>query len=192
MSAERKPEIYFTQREYFELERDSPIKHEYHRGQLYAMAGASPRHNDIAASALSSLVVQLRGRPCRPRSTDQRLRIETEDLNTYPDVVVACPPFDYSTEDSYTLIDATVIIEVLSPSTAKYDKGIKFDFYCQLPSLRHYVLIEQERMEVEHRWLDAQSGAWQRETLTNPQDAVNLVTIGCSLPVAELYESVEF
>ncbi len=192
MSAERRPDIYFTEREYFDFEKDSPIKHEYYQGQLYAMAGATVPHNRITGNTFASLHRQLRGRTCEPFSSDQRIKVEANGLIAYPDVLVACSPLQTDLSDASTLIDATVIIEVLSRSTARYDREGKFDFYRELPSLRHYVLIAQSEIEVEHRWLDAEIGEWHSETFTSPEDVLRLNTIECSLSVAELYERVEF
>jgi Uma2 family endonuclease len=192
MSAERRPQIVFTEREYFEFENDSSVKHEYFQGQLYAMAGATVPHNRITGNTFASLHSQLRGRPCEPFTSDQRLKVEANGLIAYPDVLVACEPLLYGQNDRHTLINATVIIEVLSPSTAHYDREGKFDFYRELPSLRHYVLIAQSQMEVDHRWFNSQTGAWQSETFTLPENRVHLAAIDCVLSVAELYERIEF
>lgn len=129
MSAERRPQIIVTEKEYFAFENDSLTKHEYYWGQIYAMAGASIPHNRIAGSAFAALYSQLRGRPCEPFSSDQRLKTGEDGLITYPDVMVVCPPFRQDETAPNTLLDATVIIEVLSPSTENYDRTAKFDFY---------------------------------------------------------------
>ena len=145
--------FFISEDEYLRREEASLTKHEYVNGAIYAMAGASPSHNDLAAAALSALIVQLRGNPCIPRGSDQRVKVEATGINTYPDVVIACPPLCYDSKN-ITLLDATVIIEVLSPSTAEYDRTGKFLHLAQLPSLRHYVLISQDQVWVEHRRRD--------------------------------------
>jgi len=190
MSAQLKIETYITYEEYVIIENASPIKHEYFQGQLYAMAGASQKHNDLCMSVGSSLKTQLRGKSCKPRQSDQRVRVEKSDLSTYPDVVVICPPEKYSDKDGIAATDATVIVEVLSKSTAKYDRGSKFEFYKQLESFRHYVLVAQEEINVEHRFLNAQ-GEWETEVFTSLDDSFRLETINCALNVGEIYEDIE-
>ena len=188
MSALRKHH-FFSEAEYWEYEEVSPLKHEYFRGELFAMAGASGKHNDIVDNAHASLHRQLRGKPCRPRVADQRIKVERNSLQTYPDVVVVCPPFVRDPNNTITLLDATVIIEVLSPSTAQYDKTTKFDLLRELPSLRHYLTVEQDKIEVVHRFWSESS--WQEATHTAPDDVVFLRAIECELRVGDLYEDVE-
>jgi Uma2 family endonuclease len=191
MSALRQRGISYTLEEYLAFENFAEAKHEFANGDIYAMAGATPRHNDIAGNAFTSLKTQLRGRPCVARISDQRLFVEAADLITYPDVVVSYAPGLYSDKDSIALIDATVIIEVLSPSTARYDKGSKFDSYKLLPSLRHYLLIEQNRVEVEHCFL-GEEGEWMTQIFRNLDDEIEVAAIGCHLRVSEIYEDIEF
>ena len=190
MSALRKSEISYSIEEYLSVENAANTRHEYFQGQIYAMAGTTSRHNDIAVNILASLHNQLRGRGCVPRGMDQRVYIAEADLLTYPDVLVVCPPQRYSEQDRLALVDATVIIEILSPSTARYDRGGKFEAYKFLPSLRHYVLIETERAEITHWRLENEQ--WQSETLTDLGDSMSLSAIDCVLNVGEIYERIEF
>ena len=188
MSAQRQPQYDYTERQYWQVEEDSVIKHEFWDGQIYAMAGASPGHNDIAVNVVTSLRVQLRGTSCVPRTSDQRVKAGT--LQTYPDVVVACRPLQYDSNDANTLIDATVIVEVLSRSTQHKDRNLKFDRYKQLPSLRHYLLVAQTPFDVVHHFKD-DNGVWQSETLDVAADIVRLTAIDCQLSLSEIYEDVE-
>ena len=190
MSAQRQQEVFFTYREYLSIENESNRRHEYYQGQIYAMAGTTSRHNSIAMSIARHLGNQLVGRPCQPHGMDQRLYIAEVDLSTYPDIMVACPPHRYSEEDSIALIDATVIVEILSPSTARYDRGTKFQAYQFLPSLRHYVLIETERTEVTHWRLENEN--WRDETFTDLGEMVNLSAVDCNLNLGDIYERIEF
>ena len=187
MSAQRQPAYEFTENEYWQRAEDSGIKLEFWDGQIYAMAGATPDHNDITVNVASSLHTQLRGKPCVPRTSDQRVKAGT--LQTYPDVVVACRPLQYDPGDSNTLIDAMVIIEVLSRSTQSKDRNLKFDRYKELPSLRHYLLISQTPFDVVHHFLDGKT--WRSETLTDAADIVRLTGIDCQLSLSEIYEDVE-
>jgi Uma2 family endonuclease len=129
--------------EYLALERAAEHRHEYVSGRVYAMTGASREHNVIATNTSRALGNQLSGRPCETYQSDMRVKVSETGMYTYPDVVVACgtPAF----EDAYvdTLLNPTVIIEVLSPSTEAYDRGEKFAHYRRLPSLREYLLIAQ-------------------------------------------------
>ena len=188
MSAQRQPEYDYTEAEYWQLAEDSVIKLEFWDGQIYAMAGAKPAHNDIAVNVVTSLKTQLRGKPCVPRTSDQRVKAGT--LQTYPDVVVACRPLQYDPNDASTLVDAAVIVEVLSRSTQNTDRNAKFDAYKQLPSLRHYLLIAQTPCDVVHHFKD-ESSTWQSETFAAPGDIVRLTAIDCELPVGEVYEDIE-
>ncbi len=191
MSAQRKHQTSYTLEEYLEFENYANSRHEFFRGEIYAMAGTTPRHNIICLNVAASLRGQLRGRPCSAQAMDQRLRVDAADLTTYPDILVVCPPERLSPTDRIALLDATVIIEVLSPSTARYDQTAKFDFYCYLDSLRHYVLVEQNSVEVEHRF-KTENGEWITETFTAWEDEIELSAIDCRLRVSEVYEEIEF
>jgi len=190
MSAQRQQHAIFTEAEFYYMEDHSVERHEFFRGEIFSMAGTAPRHNDIAGSIYTSLRRQLRGKPCRARISDQRIRVEANSLITYPDVAVVCPPFRFDPNNKITLLDATVIIEVLSDSTRKYDQGEKFDLMCELPSLRHYLLVEPDEIRVEHRFL-ANDNNWQTEVFTSLDDIVNLAAISCTLDVRAIYDEIE-
>ena len=191
MSAQRKPEILLTEEEYWYGEENSPIRHEFFEGQIYAMAGAGANHTDISSNLITSLTTQLRGHSCRARASDQRIKVESTTLQTYPDVVVVCPPFRFDPRNRITLLDATVIIEILSPSTRGYDHQAKFENYRELPALRHYLLIEADQIGVEHRFkLD--DGEWETEQFVALNDEIALQTVGCRLTLGEIYEEIEF
>ncbi len=142
------------------------------------MAGATERHNDVAGNIYISLKTQLRGNPCRTRISDQRIKVESTSLQTYPDVLVTCPPFRRDLRDAITLLDATVIVEVLSPSTRRYDRLAKFNNYIELPSLRHYLLVEPDQIGVEHRF-KLEDGNWEIEQFTALEDEIELRAIAC-------------
>lgn len=189
MNALQKQE-HFTLEEYRELERGSEIRHEYVNGHIYAMAGASPRHNDLTGNIFASLHTQLSDAQCRVRMSDQRLKVEATNMESYPDVLVACPPLRYDPSDGYVLLDATVIVEVLSPSTARYDRSGKYLHFQHLPSLRHYLLVEQDFVGVEHRWR-GQDGEWKIEVCAALTDTVTLDAIGCALALQDIYRRLD-
>ena len=191
MSANLQRHHEFTEAEYWQHEKSSFTKNEFQWGQIYAMAGTSTDHNRIALDVAILLSSQLNGKPCEPFIGDQRIKVEATTLQTYPDVFVACPPFSYDPNDKHTMIDAVIIIEVLSPSTANYDRKEKFDNYKKLKSLRHCVLIEQKQMKVTHHFKDAADN-WQSETFEAPEDTVELRAIECQLVLRQIYKRVHF
>jgi len=181
---------YITEDEYWEHEERSDIKHEYFNGEIFAMAGASTPHNVLSFNAGSILGNQLRGTSCRPFGSDQRLKIEATGLQVYPDIAVYCRPWRADPKHKDTLLNPTVLLEVLSPSTAAYDQGEKFDHYKQLPSLCDYLLVWQDRVRVDcYRRLE--NGDWLLHTASTPEESIALESINCALPLSELYEDVE-
>jgi len=189
MSAQREQHALFTEAEYYYYEDDSVERHEFFGGEIFRMAGTTPKHNDIAGNIYVSLRAQLRGNSCRAQISDQRLHVEAKGLITYPDVTVVCPPFRFDPDNKITLLDATVIVEVLSDSTRKYDQGKKFDLLRELPSLCHYLLIEPDETRVEHRF-QTESGDWQTEVLSSLDDVANLSAIACTLKVRDVYDEI--
>jgi Uma2 family endonuclease len=135
MTAQPKP--YMTEAEYLDLERVSLSKHEYFAGNVFAMTGASEQHNLIASNVTAALHHQLRGRSCRIYPSDMRIKVVQTGLNTYPDLTIICGPPQFTDPIKRdTLINPTVIIEILSPSTERYDRGLKFQNYRTIASLQ--------------------------------------------------------
>ncbi len=185
---EASPATKMTPQEYLSWEESQPVRHEYLDGQVFAMAGASPEHNDIVANALGALRDALRHKPCRVRGTDQRVKIPRTGLYTYPDVLVVCGEAEYEDEKRTTLQNPTVIVEVLSESTESYDRGKKFQHYRSIPSLRDYLLVAQDTVWVEH-YVRGGDGTWiLHDTL--PGGTVRLASCGVELKVDELYLKV--
>ncbi len=189
MSAQRQHAL-FTEAEYYYEEDHFLIKREFYRGEVIAMAGTTGKHNDIAVNIVGSFSSQLRGKPCRARMSDQRIRVEANSLITYPDVAVVCPPFRFDPQNKITLLGATVIVEVLSDSTRAYDQGKKFELVRELPSLRHYLLVEPDEIHIEHRFR-AEEGDWQTEVFTSLDGVVSLGAIAAMLRVAGVYEEIK-
>lgn len=190
MSAQRQQHALVSEAEYYYVEDFSNVRHEFFRGEVFAMAGAGPKQNDIASNIHSSLHAQLKGKPCRVRASDQRLRVDANSLITYPDVTVVCPPFRFAPDNKITLLDATVIVEVLSDSTRAYDRGEKFELLRELPSLGHYLLVEPDEVRIEHRFrLD--DGDWQTEVFASLDGVVRLAAVDCTLNVRDVYDEIE-
>jgi Uma2 family endonuclease len=180
-----------TVAEYVARERDSLEKHEYYRGEVFAMAGASPRHNRIAGNTYGELHAQLKGKPCKPSNSDQRIRIEEADLSTYPDVSVICGKMEVSSADTIAATNPVVLFEVLSKSTESYDRGPNFELYQQTSTLRQYVIVEQASAKVVTYERD-DDGAWRYKLLVGMEQTLELPAIGCRLPLADVYRDVEF
>jgi Uma2 family endonuclease len=180
-----------TPEEYLAIERKAEFKSEFYRGEMFAMAGASRRHNIVAWNIAQSLGPQLRGRKCEAYLSDMRVRVTATGFYTYPDVTVGCgkPEFLDSRED--TLLNPTVLVEVLSPSTETRDRGWKLDHYWRLESLQEYVIVAQARPHVVRYTRDA-DGEWRVKMFSNLSDGVELSSIDCKLTLAETYERVEF
>ena len=181
---------YISEEEYLELEEESLEKHEYFDGEIFAMAGGTAEHNVLGANVIVSLGSQLRGKPCRVATSDQRVKVSAEGLYTYPDAVVYCPPFQFDSIKKTTLLNPVVIIEVLSASTADYDKGKKFDSYKKIESLRDYVLISQDEMRVEHFHRNERD-EWIHDAQSTASSAITLASIDCVLPLADVYDGIE-
>lgn len=185
------PSQFITPDEYLRRERVSETKHEYFQGQIYAMAGASEAHADIRSNMFVALANGLRGKPCRPCDPDVRILVERNGLYTYPDIAVVCGARQrLEGEPNITLLNPTLIIEVLSDSTESYDRGPKFTLYKGLVSLTDYVLVSQHEARVEHHHLA--EGAWTATTIEGLDQTLPLPTIDCELPLSVIYDGVSF
>lgn len=186
-----KQQFYVTPQQYLELERRAEAKSEYFNGEVYALAGASPRHTTIAANVIISLGLQFRGRPCTVHTGDLRVKVNPTGLYTYPDVVVVCgqPKFDDARKD--TLLNPTLIVEVLSESTEAYDRTRKFEHYRTLESLTDYLLISQDAAWIEHRARHA-TDRWLIGFYMGLETVVPISSLGCELPMAEVYDKIDW
>ena len=181
-------ETLLTPEEYITLERKATLKSEYISGEILAMSGASNAHNLITLDIGTELNIQLRERECFVYTNDMRVRTSPMGSYFYPDVVVVCgePRFEDNVFD--TLLNPILIIEVLSPSTEAYDKGEKFRHYQELTSLQEYILVSQDRIRVEHYRLAKTQ--WVQTELHAIEDVLSLASIGCELPLPDIYRRV--
>ena len=179
------PRRHYTYAEYLALDEASNVKLEYYAGDIFAMAGGTPEHAALSLQVGSSLNVQLEGGPCRVYGSDLRIRVLTSGLATYPDATVVCGPLERDPEGKNTVLNPTVVIEVLSASTESYDCGEKREQYQQIPSLREIVFVahDQHRIEVFRR----QADEWSRHQ-AGPGESIALESISCRLDVDALYE----
>lgn len=182
------PKQRLTIQDYLAIERNAETKSEYLDGEMFAMTGASREHNVIVTNAVAALRPQLRSRGCDLYANDMRVRTPT-DLCTYPDVVVVCGERRFDDPRRDTILNPTVLLEVLSESTRDYDRGTKFAHYRTIPSLAEVLLIEQGRPHVEHYQRQA-SDRWLLLEIEGLESILELASIGCVLSLADLYEDV--
>ena len=185
------PKLYLTPEQYLRQERKSVTKHEYYRGEIFALAGASRQHNLITTNVSSELSTQLKKRSDTVYACAMRVKIDETGLYTYPDVVVVCGKARFEDKEQDTLLNPTVVVEVLSKSTEAYDRGTKFKNYRALPSLTEYVLIAQDTYHIEH-YVRQADNQWLLSEVDDPAGIVELPTIQCSLLLSEVYDKVEF
>jgi Uma2 family endonuclease len=184
---------YYTREEYLELERMAEYKNEYVDGQIYAMPGANRKHNLITVNLASEINSQLRERPYEVYASRMRVTISSLSIYYYPDVVAVSevPLFEDMQNDS--LLNPTVIVEVLSPSTEAYDRGAKFAHYRRLTSLVEYVLVAQDRISVElYTRRGEASNEWVLREISSLDDSLRLTSIDCEIAMTEIYDKVVF
>jgi Uma2 family endonuclease len=181
---------YWTLEEYWEFLEQAPEKYEYFRGQLFLMAGGTMRHAVISSNVTRQLGNQLEGKPCRAVGGELRVRVDAADMETYPDAMVFCPPFEFYRERQDVLLNPQVIVEVLSPSTANYDRGAKFDLYKQLPSLTDFLLIWQDRVRVDH-FRRLENNEWLLRTAQDLDQVISIENVTCTLKLSDIYNSLE-
>ena len=189
MSAQ--PKHFFTPEEYLELEEKAETKSEYLSGEIFAMAGGSPAHSEIANSIGGEVRNLLRGKPCHVFNSDLRITVMPTGLKTYPDVTVVCGETHFHPLDKNSLINPTVLVEVLSPSTEAYDRGEKWAHYRRLDSLQEYVLVSQDKARVEH-YVREGDGSWKFTEVSELDGMLSLPSLNVILPLAEIYERVIF
>lgn len=177
----------FTPEEYIAQERKALYKSEYLSGQIFAMSGASRAHSLITGNIFNRLYNQLVASDCEVHSSDMRVQASPVAY-FYPDVVVACDEPRFEDDVFDTLLNPIVIIEVLSPSTAAYDRGEKFAHYRQLTSLRDYLLVSQHKFCVEHYWRQGQQS--EHTEFRSPEDVLPLISIGCEISLRDIYTRV--
>ena len=191
MSAAERIPSYVTPQDYLAHERKAQTRSEYHDGVVVAMAGASWEHNQITRNLVRHLANQMDGSSCEPVVSDMRVHIPECNRYFYPDVMLVCggPRFEDAKMDS--LLNPSLIVEVLSDSTEKADRGVKFDCYRTLESLTVYALVAQDspRVEVYTRHPD---GTWRYEVVKDLEAMLALPSIGVSMRLADVYARVEF
>jgi len=187
MSAQ--PQPYLTVEEYLAIERRAETRSEYFDGEMFAMTGASPRHVLIVSNLVGELRQQLKPRPCLVLPNDLRVHIPTTGLYTYPDIVVVCGDLQLEDEQLETLLNPTLIVEVLSPTTEAYDRGKKFEHYRTIASLAEYLLVAQDEPRIE-QYVRQPDGRWLFTAFADREGTIALPSIQCQLSLAEVYDKV--
>ena len=180
---------YLTPKEYLAFERKATTKHEYLNRQVVAMSGASFAHNFITMHTVSQLYNQLIGGECQVAASNMRVKVAQMDSYFYPDVVVVCG--EPRAEDNMldTLLNPTIIVEVLSPSTEGYDRGEKFEDYQHIASLKDYILVSQNVVHVTHAY--RQGAGWGQIELRELESVLSLPSIGCELRLQDVYRGIQ-
>ena len=176
--------------EYLEMENAATEKHEYYRGEIFAMSGAKVPHNIVAGNLFGELGLKLKGKKCRPFGSDARVHIEKNTLFTYPDISIICGEVITFNNDDYNVLNPTVIIEVLSKSTKNYDRGEKFKLYRDIETLKEYIMVDSENIHIEVFRLNA-NRHWELEEYKDLTEKLAIKAIDESILVSEIYDGVK-
>lgn len=185
----RQTKTHVTPEEYLAFERRAEYKNDYFNGEVFAMTGASREHNLIAGNIFFSLKRQLQNEPCEIYMSDMRVRVGTENLYTYPDVTVVCAEPIFEDEHVDTLLNPVLIVEVLSKSTASYDRALKFGYYRTLDSFKEYLLVSQDKFRVE-QYAKQPDGRWLLSDIISLESKVELSSVPCVLELRDIYDKL--
>lgn len=178
-----------TPEEYADWERQQPERHEYFAGELFSQAGGTRRHSLIGTNAARALGNLLKAGDCQVHGSDMRVHIEATGYQAYPDVSVVCPPLEGNSDEVIT--NPVLLVEVLSPATADFDRGTKFGHYRQIPTLKEYLVFWQDEPRVEQHSRTAE-GNWLLREYSGTDAILKLDCLGCSLPMSDVYDKVSF
>ncbi|HUZ57983.1 MAG TPA: Uma2 family endonuclease [Hanamia sp.] len=184
------PKIGISEKEYLDEERKALNKSEYYKGEIFAMAGATKVHNAIVGALLGELYGFLKGKSCNVYPGDLRVHNSENTLYTYPDVIVVCGKEEYLDDEFDTLLNPTVLIEVLSPSTENYDRGTKFKLYRSIPSLKNYVLVSSTEYAAEV-YTRIENDEWKLNTTKGKTGNIHINAIDFDLSLTDVYAQVD-
>ena len=179
---------YISQEEYLQSERQAEFKSEYFQGEVFAMSGASRNGNKLVSNFIIELGTKLKGKNCNIYPSDLRVHIPATTLYTYPDIVITCGKEDFLDDQLDTLLNPEILVEVLSPSTEDYDRGRKFGFYRQIPSLKQYVLISSDRRHIET--FIKEGDHWVLYEYIKKEGSLALPSINEKLQLVDIYSGV--
>ena len=184
------PLRHLSPAEYLAFDRQAETKHQYVAGEVFAMTGASWRHNRIVANLVAELVVQLRDGPCHVLPSDLRVAVAAEGPFFYPDVVALCAEPRFLDGERDTLLNPELVVEVLTPSTEAFDRGLKFAHYRAVPTLREVLFVAQDARRGE-QLSRRDEGHWLLTDHARPDAAIDLVSLGCRVELGRVYEKVD-
>jgi Uma2 family endonuclease len=179
-----------TPAEYLAIERTAEYKSEFYRGEMFAMAGARYEHNVVKDNLIGLYYERLKGGKCRTLSSDMKVKVSRTGLYTYPDLILVCGESEFEDENHDVLLNPQVVFEVLSDSTEKYDRGMKFLHYRRVESLREYVLVAQDQPLVE-RYVRLPDGSWELTEFSDPNGEFSLASIPVHIPLSAVYAGVD-
>ncbi|MEJ7617691.1 MAG: Uma2 family endonuclease [Pyrinomonadaceae bacterium] len=177
---------YLTPAEYLAIERQAETKSEYLNGEVFLMSGATRKHNLIGTNLTREISQRLRNQPCETYANDMRVLIPATGLYAYPDLVVVCGEPQFEDAELDTLLNPTLVVEVLSKSAASYDRGDKFNHYRSVPALSEYLLVAQDEYKFEH-YVKQSDDCWVLTDIRGLEAQVKLTSINCVLPLSEAY-----
>jgi Uma2 family endonuclease len=180
---------FVSPEEYLALEREAEYKSEYVNGVIYAMSGGSPEHSLISGNVLAEIHLQLKKSPCQVYNTDMKVRVPSSLKYHYPDVTVVCDKPRYADEVGDVLLNPLLIVEVLSETTAAFDRGKKFQYYQEIVSFQEYLLVAQDEPVVE-RFVKQAGGSWIYTKFEGLDEKVALSSIDCQLSLRDIYAKV--
>lgn len=180
-----------TEAEYLEIERCAEYKSEFLNGEMFAMSGGTLPHSLIACNLIAAMSAQLKGSPCVVLNSDMRVKVQASGLYTDPDVSVACGENQFDDDHDDTLLNPTVIAEVLSDYSEAYDRGKKFALYRQIPSLRDFLLVSQHKPLIE-QFIRQESGEWLLRNVAGLESKLSLSSVGITIAMADVYSNVRF
>jgi Uma2 family endonuclease len=193
MATPQKDFVYrYTPEEYLTLERASETKHEYLDGEIYVMAGGSPKHNQICFNTIVAIGAQIINTSCVGYTSDQKIRTDPQDLFSYPDLTVVCGEPIFHDDHQDVILNPKIIIEVLSPRTEVYDRNTKLERYQNIPALTDYILISQNRPCVEHYARQKGKRQWLFTMETDLTAEIEIASVKCKLKLADIYNRVKF
>lgn len=189
MNSAARPLPNMTEAEYINWERLQTVRHEFWRGEIFSQAGGTRRHSLVGSNTLGEVRQLLKGYACQAHGSDMRVHIEATGYHAYPDVSVVCPPVEGDADDEIT--NPVLVVEVLSPSTADFDRGGKFGHYRQIHSLKEYLVLWQDEARAEHH-TRTDEGLWLLREVIGIDKSLQLKCLNQPLELRDVYDKVEF
>ncbi|MDX1937191.1 MAG: Uma2 family endonuclease [Flavihumibacter sp.] len=182
---------FIEPQQYLSEERKAVVKHEYYQGEVFVMSGASFNHNKIFSNLFIELGLLLKGKKCQPYGSDLRVHVKENSLYTYPDIVLICEDPLFTDDENDTITNPTVIIEILSKSTERYDRIEKFALYRSISGLKEYILVDSRKLRVEH-YLKTDDNKWLLTEFSKVTEQLSFPSIGSAISLSAIYDGISF